>query len=1086
MGAKLDFARGRWIALVAMVMLLFPTLSFAGTTGNITGYVTSAGGDPIANARVVLTSPSLQGTQTGTSDQQGFYRVFALPPGTYTATVEGPGYTKVKRENIVILVDQTIRVDVSLTKVGEGASGDVIVITEQAPIVEQGSTTVGANLSGDFLNQVPTGRRLSTVLALTPGATTDQLGTSFLGASSPENAVVIDGLNTTGVDYGLVSSNVPIEFIDQLEVKTAGYGAEYGRATGAFINTILKQGGNEFHGDVFVYVTPIQGNPEPSVYASGGGDPITRSDQIKLDMDVGFDLGGYIIKDKLWFFAGFMPRIRQDEITRTLGDETRTYDASTLTGYYVGKLTYRVNEDNTVALTVLGNPTNYSGPVGTTAEAMRGDEATYMFDKWKTSQFDGSLRWNSKLKDDTINIELLLGYHREREVQTPYGVADSTEGAGRFSGTGGYDNMFTYQKLQGVDADPGLDPADAGDDWAAPTCNGTPGDCRVFNHREGGFGYLEDATRERATATLRVTHYINNVVGNHKFLWGGDFEYLQYDNTRAYTSTYFTRVTGYNRERYFATAGDDAAACAAQWPQDEVLLEAVPSYYWDENGTQYDNGVACLLNFFPAVTNNLNASAFVQESWSILDNLTLNLGVRWEMQQLRSPRKPDGSLGDVNLGVYNNWAPRLGFIFDPTNEGRSKIFGSYGRYFENIPMDINDRAFSYEGLAYYYKDLTGTTPLNMLDSFGLTYYPNPLILGGTTTPIQNDIKSQYSNEFLLGVQYELAHNLAIEAQYIDRRLGSIIEDISPDDGNNYIIANPGPPLEGGTSYYDPNTGSDFAIYDYMDPADPSKGCKVDYIDEAGTVVESFEDLPCFPEATRTYQGLMLSGRKNFSDGWTLLTSYTLSWTYGNYPGLFTPENGQLDPNITSQFDLPDLLTNRQGFLPQDHRHSVKVHGSYNWDFGLRTGAGLFIQSGAPYSALGAHAIYDDGEAFLSPRGTAGRTPTTASLDGNIEYFLPLGEQRSMSFQVEAFNVLNSQNAIRVDQNYTYATAYNPQDGQTIDQALCEYSASYDADGVINYADGQIAYCSEMANPNFGQPTAYQAPFALRLGVKFTF
>lgn len=1086
MGAKLDYARGRWIALLVLVWMLIPAQMFAGTTGNLTGNVTNQEGEPIKNARVVLTSPALQGTQTTTSDEQGFFRVFALPPGTYTAEVEGPGYVKTKRENIVILVDQTIRADIGLVKIGaEAAEGDVIVITEQAPIVEQGSTTVGANLSGDFLQQVPTGRRISTVLQLTPGASADLRGTSFLGASSPENAVVIDGLNTTGIDLGEISTNLPVEFIDQLEVKTAGYGAEYGRSTGAFINTILKQGGNEFHGDVFVYIEPpIQGVPEPTVYAAQNGNPLYRTDVTNLDMDVGFDVGGYIIKDKLWFFAGFMPRVRQELVTREFGNDKREYDANTFTGYYVGKLTYRISEDHNVSLTVLGNPTNFSGPTGTatdSASLIRGQEATYMFKSWLISQMDTSLRWNSKLKNDTINIEFLLGHHRETEFQTPYGERDATN---PYSGTEGFSKWSNLQYRGAVGADPGL--SELGTSYDAPDCGGGPGSCIMYDQPVGGFGFLEDAIRTRTTATLRVTHYLNNLMGNHKFLWGGDFEFVQFANTRAYTTRNLTRVTGYPRERYFATAGADQADCEAQWPARSdgtpVLYKALPVKLYDEAGNEYQDGVACLLHMFPAVTNNLNASSFVQESWSILDNLTLNLGLRWEMQQLRAPRTPEGGLGLVNLGIYNNWAPRLGFIFDPTNEGRSKIFGSYGRYYESIPMDINDRAFSFEGLAYVYGG--EDNPLNMLTNFGLADYPNPLILGGTTTPIEVDLKSQYHDEFLLGVEYELSHNLALSARYINRRLGSIIEDISPDDGNNYIIANPGPPKEGGTEYYDPVTENVFAIYE-TDPTNEGK-CRVRYVDETGADVDVIDNLNCFVEATRAFQGVELTARKNFSDGWTMLASYMLSWSYGNYPGLFTPENGQIDPNITSQFDLPDLLTNRTGFLPQDRRHLLKLHGAYNWDFGLRTGLGMFIQSGTPYSHLGAHEVYDQSEAFLTPRGSAGRTPATASVDGNIEYFLPLGEQRSLSFQVEAFNMFNFQNPIRVDQDYTFAYAYQPQEGQTIDQALCEYDGSLDSDGVIDRIDGQIAYCNEMANPNFGQPIAFQSPFSLRLGVKFTF
>ena len=223
----------------------------------------------------------------------------------------------------------------------------------------------------------------------------------------------------------------------------------------------------------------------------------------------------------------------------------------------------------------------------------------------------------------------------------------------------------------------------------------------------------------------------------------------------------------------------------------------------------------------------------------------------------------------------------------------------------------------------------------------------------------------------------------------------------------------------------------------------------------------------------------ITARKNFSDNWYMLGSLTISKTQGNYPGLFTPENGQLDPNITSQYDLPDLLVNREGPLRQDRTFSFKVDGYYLWDFGLVTGASMRYVSGAPIDALGAHPVYGSNEAFLLPRGEGGRTPGLFSLDLNLGYDYKISDDMKVNFSVNIFNVTNSTGIVDVDHAYTFDDVLPVVGGKLAD------IEDIDGNPTILNIDGATV----TKNENWKEPLSAsqkQSPLSARFGVRFSF
>jgi hypothetical protein len=215
-----------------------------------------------------------------------------------------------------------------------------------------------------------------------------------------------------------------------------------------------------------------------------------------------------------------------------------------------------------------------------------------------------------------------------------------------------------------------------------------------------------------------------------------------------------------------------------------------------------------------------------------------------------------------------------------------------------------------------------------------------IVTGGDRVPVDPDITPQSTSEFAVGGEYEIFKKGILGAQYTRRWMNSVIEDMSRDEGQTYFIGNPGSGI-----------ASDF------------------------------------PEATRTYDAMNIYFEKKWDGGdlvhWLANASYTLSYVRGNYAGLFRPESTQLDPNGNSDFDLISLLPNRDGPLPGDKTHQIKVYGAVEFTpktFVGDVGIAFTTRSGEPQNYLGAHELYGDSEVYILPRGSGERLPWVHKFD----------------------------------------------------------------------------------------------------------
>ena len=213
-----------------------------------------------------------------------------------------------------------------------------------------------------------------------------------------------------------------------------------------------------------------------------------------------------------------------------------------------------------------------------------------------------------------------------------------------------------------------------------------------------------------------------------------------------------------------------------------------------------------------------------------------------------------------------------------------------------------------------------------------------------------------------------------------------------------------------------------------------------------------------------------------------IASYTYSKEQGNFPGLFSTETGQLDPNITSQYDLPALLANRYGPLGLDRPHNLKVDGFYRFDLkqaGLITvGASVRAQSGIPHNVLGADATYGPGESYLLPRGAAERSPTTGQADIHLSYGRRLNKNTVLEVFGNIINLTDAQQEATTDETYTEESA-NPIVGGDMNDL--KHIKTIDATSGV-----EVAHTPAL-NPNFGHTNAYlQSPRSFQFGVRLTF
>ncbi len=1034
-------------ALALLVALWGPAVLAQQGTSVLTGTVQDASTQqPIADVVVTATSPALQGEEIAVTDATGVYRLPQLPPGAYTLRFDKEGFQPYARQDVTLRLNRTVRLNALLLPTAFQTDLQVVATP---PAVDVGSTRTGLSVDTDLVRNLAVvrpgskgsaARSFESLAELAPGATVDAYGVSLNGTTSPENGFLVDGLSTGNPATGTLGTPLSSEFVQEVNVITGGFMPEFGRSTGGVITAVTKSGSNEFHGSLFTHVSPgFLEASSPIIPREGSA--ITTQQRLWALGDFGGDIGGPILKDKLWFYVGVAPSFTRRKLERSLNafvlDEagnrlkddngfsrtvpipntTTPYFADQRSVQYIGKLTWQAHADHTLTLSVYGAP-NTSGGEGrfgygvdnnlVEVDNINGTFAALAHRNAQDSR-DVALKLSSSFLDKRLLLDATVGWHHQNDSSLPsdgsaIGSAEGLSGVPQFEMQRTSPSFYSLTELEQL-PDPSV---------CAPVGPNGVSPCTVTNYFLGGPGFLLDRTVERYQANV-VGTYLLNALGHHVIKAGLDVELMQNNDARAYSGSVLYRE---------ATSGasfQDFRSFGYLTGPDEVVIQ-------------------------PVARTSTRANAvggFLQDSWSIMDRVTLNAGVRYDTQTIY------GNNGDVAFSLPNQLSPRVGLIYDFTQQGRSKLYASFARYYQNAVLAMVNSQFSNVTRIQATRrrapqgEAPGCDPLRQRAPYSECRDTGNVIPSGSNetvsrlynqtfainSPVEPELKPQSSDEFVVGGEYELGWRASVGILYTHRDMNDVIEDMSRNEATNYFIGNPG----------------------------------------RGIASE-------FPRAVRNYDAVSVTFNKAFADQWLAQASYTWSRLYGNYSGLFRPENGVLAPNVTSDFDLVSLTENKTGLLPLDRTHAVKVHGAREFTLlagraGLNLGMSYRGQSGTPLNVVGSHYIYGPDFTFILPRGSGGRLPWVHAIDSHLGVSYKLTRDMVASVSLDVFNLFNFQDVTNVDQRYTAETVDALVDGGEADLENLKVRGTERA---------------PVKNPNYGKPTAYQPPRSIRLGARVSF
>ena len=335
--------------LLILAACLVPAAATAQeTTGNIEGRVIDERRAPLEQAHIVVAGPSLQGKRVAWTDDQGYFRVPALPVGLYAVTVSGMTYRSVTFENVRVPLGATatlgnIRMDIAAHEV-EGTT-----TVAARPLIDPVSTSAGGNLTSDTYTALPSDRDYQSIVTLVPGANASSFGdrANLSGATGPETAYFVDGVNVVQPPSNAQSISLPHNFLREVEVREGGYEAEYGGVLGGIVNAVTASGGNEFHGQAFGFYAN-------RLLTSGAKRGAAQTSSGYFAYDMGASVGGPLLKDRLWFFLAGNPTEEHEKVAvPAFGDRIDRQRAQR----YSAKVTWQAASNTHVVFTAIGDPT---------------------------------------------------------------------------------------------------------------------------------------------------------------------------------------------------------------------------------------------------------------------------------------------------------------------------------------------------------------------------------------------------------------------------------------------------------------------------------------------------------------------------------------------------------------------------------------------------------------------------------------------------------------------------------------------------------------------------------------------------------
>jgi hypothetical protein len=959
----------RLVVLFTALLLVVAGSAFAQTTtGTIQAIVTDSSGAPLPGVTVTAHAPDTNTRRTEVTGADGVANLVSLQPSSrYVVETSLEGFGRAQNTNVLVRSAQTASVRVTLTM---AAVSESITVTADAPIVDTTSAVVGQELTLELTESLPTGRSYQSYLQLVPGVLPSTTGNpasrsginySDIGGAigqSTDNFYYVEGINVTDPLTGTFGANLNTEIIQEQKVLTGGIPAEFAGAPGLLSSVVTKSGSNTFTGSVNYYTQNSDLVAENEHQTGATFETY----------DTAATFGGPIIRDRAWFFGSYRLLNTETDVVTNAGQFLRTVTNEGQQGY--GKLSWQVTSKDRLSGTYTSDPTDISGSTVNTTLNTRSSGQKQGGDRY-------SLEYNRVFSSNLL-LDLATGKHNG-EVST---VAMIQETLNTVIFRRVDNRPLSEQQLGGAGSN---NISERDSEFMRGSVEG------IF---DSGFG--SHTVKLGVEAEDHINFRNNRIVNGAQYMSIGN----TYAGTGVLASEVSTSCSGQGASICFTNITFDATN-----PSDRNGLLATinassgadRTYFYNLLDTNRDGTISAAelaairfqstagnpnghINYRRIVETASGPQQTMTEGQTVYLQDTMQFGRFAVNAGVRAERWEHIATTGENIFTFDwEYAPRLSVIYDLFGNGRQKVSGYYGRYYDPIRLNLTNFAGTLTGQVFEEQVFIGDRWVKYRTRGG---------------PVEQDAffapttKTPYTDELQFGYQVDLGNNMSVETSLYRRQTRDIIEDYD---------------LE---LYTDPAHAGDFTL-------------PLSYFGYSSIPPSNFV-IATLAGGERNTDGVDLVFRKRYANNWQALVSYSFMDAKGN-----TNSDSNADYAGDVLF-LDPRAPNVYGTQPGSIDHLFKVAGSYRmfnrlelggvyaWNSGSHasrtfstSGRNLPIRVATPYVVGGAS------ERWLE-EGVVGAltNPSYGTLDLRAQWNQPLPRSTSLELFLDVFNALNDQSTIR--------------------------------------------------------------------------